>query len=72
MSYYLYSTGSLDLYLTTSSEYPRVTINKNYNSTNLISTYITNQSSPWIFVPTLSSDLEQYSVTINNNAETDI
>ena len=57
MSYKIYSTGSIALFLVTNTNRPYITINKHYNTTNVLSTTITNQSSPWLYVEALNSEL---------------
>lgn len=57
MSYRIYSTGSIALFLVTNTNYPQITIKKQYNTTKVLSTTISNQSSPWLHVSALNSDL---------------
>lgn len=72
MSYRIYSTGSIALFITTNSQRPVVTINKHYNNTNVFTTYLTDRSSPWIYINASNSDLETYDITVNNNASSSI
>lgn len=71
MSYKIYTTGSIALFLTTTSQYPTITINKNYNTTKVVSKTISNKSSPWIYINATSSDLVLYDLTISNNLGTE-
>lgn len=72
MSYRIYSTGSLALFLTTDNNSPQITINKNYNTTSVLSTWINNKASPWLLINATNNDLETYDITIFNSASSSI
>jgi hypothetical protein len=72
MYYRIYSTGSLALFLATDNNSPQITINKNYNSTSVLSTWINNKSSPWLQINATNNDLETYDITIFNGASSSI
>lgn len=57
LNYRIYSTGSIALFLTTNSQRPVITINKHYNNTNVLTTYLTDRSSPWIYINATNNDL---------------
>lgn len=50
MSYRLYTSGCIALFITTNAQHPQVTINKNYNTTKVFSTTITTKSNSWVHV----------------------
>jgi len=55
MSYKIYTANSILLFITTNSQHPQVTINKNYNMTKVFSTTVTSKSNTPILIPSLHS-----------------
>jgi len=72
MSYAIYTTGSIALFLTTNAGYPTITVNKLFNTTKVLQTFINSKSSPWINITASSNELTQYDLTINNDGTEDI
>lgn len=71
-SYKIFTTGSIAIFLATNSQHPSISINKNYNTTSILTISITNKSAPWHYIQALNNELVTYDITIYNNASEDI
>ena len=71
LSYRIYTSGSIALFLATSSAPVSLRVNKDYNHTLVKHSYLGTASYPWLFLNATNSQLLTYDLTILNEGEED-